>query len=84
MATLQPDERFCEKRNTAYISKWLRKSIRQYDDFDQSLEGLQSFFKDIKVLVDLCVCVCLVFGLFLQFITARVKLKQLSLTAGAG
>lgn len=46
------DERFCEKRNTAYISKWIRKSIRQYDDFDQSLEGLQSFFKDIKERVD--------------------------------
>ncbi|KAL8088437.1 hypothetical protein AgCh_038285 [Apium graveolens] len=46
------DERFCEKRNTAYISKWLRKSIRQYDDFDHSMEGLQSFFKDIKERVD--------------------------------
>lgn len=42
------DERFCEERNTLYISKWLRKSIRQYDNFDKSLEGLQSFFRDIK------------------------------------
>lgn len=43
------DERFRQERNLTYISKWIRKSIRQYDNFDQSLEGLKSFFKDIKV-----------------------------------
>ncbi|GAV88138.1 DEAD_2 domain-containing protein/Helicase_C_2 domain-containing protein [Cephalotus follicularis] len=42
------DERYQEERNRAYISKWLRKSIRQYDSFDMSLEGLQSFFRDVK------------------------------------
>ncbi|GJX65205.1 fanconi anemia group J protein [Tanacetum coccineum] len=43
------DERFRQERNLAYLSKWLRNSIRQYDDFGQSLEGLKSFFRDIKV-----------------------------------
>ncbi|KAI9200490.1 hypothetical protein LWI28_008889 [Acer negundo] len=46
------DERFREERNRAYISKWLRKSIRQYDNFDMSLEGLKSFFRDVKERVD--------------------------------
>ncbi|KAF5955973.1 hypothetical protein HYC85_008829 [Camellia sinensis] len=43
------DERFREERNITYISKWLRKSIRQYDSFDKSLEELKSFFRDIKI-----------------------------------
>ncbi|CAI9786498.1 unnamed protein product [Fraxinus pennsylvanica] len=42
------DERFREDRNRAYISKWLRKSIRQYDSFEESLQGLKSFFNDVK------------------------------------
>ncbi|XP_022936915.1 Fanconi anemia group J protein homolog [Cucurbita moschata] len=42
------DERFQEERNRAYISKWLRKSIKQFDNFEQSMEGLKSFFGDIK------------------------------------
>lgn len=42
------DERFQEERNRAHISKWLRKSIKQYDSFDTSLEGLKSFFRDVK------------------------------------
>lgn len=42
------DERFREDRNTAYISKWLRKSIKQYESFDMSLERLKSFFIDAK------------------------------------
>nr|GMD43590.1 Fanconi anemia group J protein homolog [Ipomoea batatas] len=42
------DERFCQVRNRAYISKWLRNSIKQYDCFDDSLDGLKSFFRDIK------------------------------------
>ncbi|KAL5848005.1 hypothetical protein ACOSQ3_011529 [Xanthoceras sorbifolium] len=46
------DERFREERNRAYISKWLRKSIRQYDSFDMSLEGLKCFFRDVKERVD--------------------------------
>ncbi|XP_076944311.1 uncharacterized protein LOC143614894 [Bidens hawaiensis] len=43
------DERFRQEKNLSYISKWIRKSIRQHDNFDQSLEGLKSFFGDIKV-----------------------------------
>ncbi|XP_071698535.1 uncharacterized protein [Rutidosis leptorrhynchoides] len=43
------DERFRQERNLTYVSKWIRNSIRQYDSFDQSLEGLKSFFRDIKV-----------------------------------
>jgi hypothetical protein len=46
---LQADERYQEERNKAYISKWLRKPIRQYDSFGISIEGLKSFFKDVKV-----------------------------------
>ncbi|KAL2538076.1 RAD3-like DNA-binding helicase protein [Forsythia ovata] len=42
------DERFRKDRNRTYISKWLRKSIRLYDSFEESLEGLKSFFDDVK------------------------------------
>ncbi|KAI0514106.1 hypothetical protein KFK09_010140 [Dendrobium nobile] len=44
------DERYREQRNLAYISKWLRSSIKSYKSFDDSLEGLQTFFKDTKQL----------------------------------
>ncbi|KAK3010623.1 hypothetical protein RJ639_012326 [Escallonia herrerae] len=44
------DERYREERNIKYISKWLRNSIRQYDNFDKSLDGLKSFFRDAKVM----------------------------------
>ncbi|KAF6159788.1 hypothetical protein GIB67_030046 [Kingdonia uniflora] len=43
------DERFKEERNVAYVSKWIRKSIKQYESFEMSLEGLRSFFQEIKV-----------------------------------
>ncbi|XP_015884086.1 uncharacterized protein LOC107419791 [Ziziphus jujuba] len=46
------DERYREERNRAYVSKWLRNSIKQYDSFDLSLEGLKSFFTDVKEHVD--------------------------------
>lgn len=53
---LQADERYQEERNRMYISKWLRKSIQQYDSYETSLEGLKSFFRDVKVLLKpLCV-----------------------------
>ncbi|KAF5186621.1 Fanconi anemia group j protein-like protein [Thalictrum thalictroides] len=42
------DERFKEERNIAYVSKWLRKCIKQYSSFEMSLEGLKSFFQDAK------------------------------------
>ncbi|KAM4130138.1 hypothetical protein ACJW30_01G078200 [Castanea mollissima] len=42
------DERYQEERNRAYVSKWLRKSIRQYDSFDSSKDGLKLFFEDVK------------------------------------
>nr|XP_016497825.1 PREDICTED: Fanconi anemia group J protein homolog [Nicotiana tabacum] len=42
------DERFCEARNRTYISKWLRSSIRHFGSFDESIEELKSFFRDIK------------------------------------
>ncbi|KAJ0966761.1 hypothetical protein J5N97_023678 [Dioscorea zingiberensis] len=42
------DERFKEERNLTYISRWLRKSIKQYDSFDKSLEGLQTFFENAE------------------------------------
>ncbi|KAK8935580.1 hypothetical protein KSP39_PZI013198 [Platanthera zijinensis] len=42
------DERYKEQRNLAYISKWLRSSIKSYKSFDESLEGLQTFFRNTK------------------------------------
>ncbi|KAK6939097.1 ATP-dependent helicase, C-terminal, partial [Dillenia turbinata] len=38
------DERYKEERNVAYVSKWLRNALRQYDRFDAALLELQSFF----------------------------------------
>lgn len=37
------------ERNVAYVSKWLRKSIKQYENFEMSMEGLKSFIIDAKV-----------------------------------
>ncbi|EYU43539.1 hypothetical protein MIMGU_mgv1a020299mg, partial [Erythranthe guttata] len=42
------DERFHKERNRAHISKWLRKSIRLYSCFEESIDGLKSFFRDVK------------------------------------
>ncbi|PON84934.1 hypothetical protein TorRG33x02_193320 [Trema orientale] len=42
------DERYRRERNTSSMLKWLRKSIRGYDNFDSSLEGLKSFFSDVQ------------------------------------
>ncbi|PSS31181.1 Fanconi anemia group J protein [Actinidia chinensis var. chinensis] len=47
-AVILLDERFREERNITYISKWLRKSMRQYDSFDKSVEELKYFFRDAK------------------------------------
>ncbi|XP_015055724.1 Fanconi anemia group J protein homolog [Solanum pennellii] len=47
-AVILLDERFCEARNRAYISKWLRNSIRHHSSFDKSMEELKSFFRDVK------------------------------------
>ncbi|XWS14360.1 hypothetical protein CRYUN_Cryun35bG0002700 [Craigia yunnanensis] len=45
------DWRFQEEKNRAYISKWLRPSIRKYENFENSLDELRSFFRDVKDLV---------------------------------
>lgn len=42
------DERFKRASNLEYMSKWLRNSIRQFDNFDQSLEGLHGFFRKVE------------------------------------
>ncbi|EEF52880.1 brca1 interacting protein helicase 1 brip1, putative [Ricinus communis] len=42
------DERYKKEQNRMYISKWLRKSICQYDSYSMSIEGLKSFFRDVK------------------------------------
>ncbi|XP_011100424.1 Fanconi anemia group J protein [Sesamum indicum] len=42
------DERFHKDRNRAYISKWVRNSIRLYSCFEESLDSLKSFFRDVK------------------------------------
>ncbi|XVE56290.1 hypothetical protein DITRI_Ditri03aG0226800 [Diplodiscus trichospermus] len=45
------DWRFQHERNRAYISKWLRPFIREYECFEKSLDELRSFYKDVKDLV---------------------------------
>ncbi|KAI9113138.1 hypothetical protein K1719_015663 [Acacia pycnantha] len=47
-AVILLDERFKEERNRAFISKWLKKTLRIYDSFDLSLKGLRSFFEKAK------------------------------------
>ncbi|KAJ3692879.1 hypothetical protein LUZ60_011974 [Juncus effusus] len=42
------DERFKEERNLVYISKWLKNSIKQYNSFEESLNGLQTFFQNVE------------------------------------
>ncbi|XP_020272956.1 Fanconi anemia group J protein homolog isoform X2 [Asparagus officinalis] len=49
-AVILLDERFKEKRNLNYISKWLRNSIKQYDSFDESMAGLRSFFEQKRLI----------------------------------
>ncbi|GFP82753.1 fanconi anemia group j protein homolog [Phtheirospermum japonicum] len=51
-AVIYLDERFHRDRNRAYISKWLRNSIKLYSSFEESLGGLKSFFSDVKVRFD--------------------------------
>ncbi|KAL1219740.1 Regulator of telomere elongation helicase 1 [Cardamine amara subsp. amara] len=46
------DERYKEQRNRSSISKWLRQSIKLYDNFEASMEGLRSFFNSVKEQVD--------------------------------
>ncbi|KAK8580754.1 hypothetical protein V6N12_071007 [Hibiscus sabdariffa] len=40
-----------DEKNRAYISKWLRPSIRMYGSFEKSLDELRSFFSEVKDLV---------------------------------
>ncbi|KAG0454368.1 hypothetical protein HPP92_025672 [Vanilla planifolia] len=42
------DERYEEQRNLAYVSKWLRNSIKICNNFDDSMKDLQRFFQDVK------------------------------------
>ncbi|XP_072075269.1 uncharacterized protein [Arachis hypogaea] len=42
------DERLREERSRAFISKWLRRNLKVYDNFELSIEGLKSFFEDAK------------------------------------
>ncbi|RYR69064.1 hypothetical protein Ahy_A03g015599 isoform E [Arachis hypogaea] len=42
------DERLREERSRAFISKWLRRNLKVYDNFKLSIEGLKSFFEDAK------------------------------------
>ncbi|MED6206845.1 hypothetical protein PIB30_030513, partial [Stylosanthes scabra] len=42
------DERLCEERYRAFISKWLRRNLKVYDNFQLSIEGLKSFFENAQ------------------------------------
>ncbi|KAE8736190.1 hypothetical protein F3Y22_tig00000132pilonHSYRG00134 [Hibiscus syriacus] len=42
------DWRFQDEKNRAYISKWLRPSIKMYGSFEKSLDELRSFFSEVK------------------------------------
>ena len=44
-----PDERYRQQRNRVSISKWLRQSIKLYDNFEESMQDLKSFFPSAKV-----------------------------------
>ncbi|KAL3514875.1 hypothetical protein ACH5RR_027592 [Cinchona calisaya] len=72
------DERFCEERNRAYISKWFRKSIRQYDNFESSLEELKSFFRDVKDRVGEASKSPQIFDLEVEDISSMVKNKSVT------
>lgn len=43
------DERYRQQRNRVSISKWLRQSIKLYDNFEESMQDLKSFFPRAKV-----------------------------------
>lgn len=47
LAFIPADERFKEQRNLNYISKWLRNSIKQHDNFEESMQGLRNFFEEV-------------------------------------
>ncbi|KAL5206580.1 hypothetical protein ABZP36_034789 [Zizania latifolia] len=42
------DERYREERNLVYISKWLRNSIRNCGTFQETMDGLERFFKNAE------------------------------------
>uniref|UniRef100_K3ZQ62 Helicase ATP-binding domain-containing protein n=1 Tax=Setaria italica TaxID=4555 RepID=K3ZQ62_SETIT len=42
------DERYQEDRNLVYISKWLRNAIKQYNSFQDTMDGLQKFFQNAE------------------------------------
>ncbi|CAN7025921.1 unnamed protein product [Brassica oleracea var. botrytis] len=42
------DERYRQQRNRVSISKWLRQSIKLYDNFEESMQDLKSFFPSAK------------------------------------
>ncbi|CAH8357116.1 unnamed protein product [Eruca vesicaria subsp. sativa] len=46
------DERYRQQRNRVSISKWLRQSIKLYDNFEESMQDLKSFFPIAKEHVD--------------------------------
>ncbi|XP_073011468.1 uncharacterized protein [Typha latifolia] len=46
------DERYKEERNLTYISKWLRNSIRHYGSFEETIDGLQTFFQNVETQVN--------------------------------
>ncbi|KAJ0265492.1 hypothetical protein HA466_0017680 [Hirschfeldia incana] len=46
------DERYRQQRNRVSISKWLRQSIKLYDNFEESMQDLKSFFPSAKEHVD--------------------------------
>jgi hypothetical protein len=55
------DERFKKQGNIDYMSKWLRKSIRQCDNFKDCLRGLETFFKKFEVNYFPSDCIVMVF-----------------------
>ncbi|XP_020079975.1 Fanconi anemia group J protein homolog [Ananas comosus] len=42
------DERYKEEQNRAYISKWLKNSIKHYGSFEETLDGLRTFFENVE------------------------------------
>ncbi|KAE8656485.1 RAD3-like DNA-binding helicase protein, putative isoform 3 [Hibiscus syriacus] len=50
---LHRDWRSQNEKNRAYISKWLRPSLRMYGSFEKSSDELRSFFSEVKQLSSL-------------------------------
>lgn len=80
-AILLLDDRFKRPGNIQYMSKWLRNSIRQYESFRDSLDGLKEFFKGFESSSDVTQELCIVPTVKSDLVSSRkAKLSIISST----